>query len=86
MNMFRFQTHNFVSHISIYVNIYIYVLIFQEYILPWLHHSCKALASGVHPSTDFEGHPLPALHSKLAGKPIAGAELKDVLLTGDISA
>jgi len=35
--------------------------------------SLQVLASGVHPSTDFEGKPLPDGHSKLAGKPIAGA-------------
>jgi hypothetical protein len=80
MNMFRSQTQPQLTSYPIYVSF------FQEYILLWLHHHCKALASGVHPSTDFEGHPLPALHSKLAGKPIAGAELKDMLLTGDIPA
>ena len=38
-----------------------------------LWSSLQVLASGVHPSTDFEGNPLPDAHKKLAGKPIAGA-------------
>jgi hypothetical protein len=32
----------------------------------------KALFDGTHPSHDFEGNPLPSLHAKWNGKPIAG--------------
>lgn len=32
----------------------------------------KVLSHGVHPSDDFEGVPLPSLHAKWNGKPIAG--------------
>lgn len=39
-------------------------------------NQCEALASGLHPATDFEGKPLPSLHSTLAGKPIAGASVE----------
>jgi len=35
----------------------------------------KALFDGTHPSYDFEGNPLPSLHAKWSGKPIAGGGL-----------
>lgn len=35
----------------------------------------QVLASGVHPSTDFEGNVFAGARAKLAGKPIAGGSL-----------
>ncbi len=35
---------------------------------------CEALMSGIHPLNDFEGNPLPVLHSKFSGRPIAGPD------------
>ena len=37
------------------------------------HQQIKVLSSGIHPSRSFDDSPLPAMHTKHAGKPIAGA-------------
>ena len=35
----------------------------------------QVLASGVHPTTDFEGKPLTGARAKMGGKPIAGGDI-----------
>ena len=63
-------THEYTKH-NIYI--YTYIRICRTVLFFFnTHHRLEAMAHGVHPECDFEGHPLPAMHAKWNGKPIAG--------------
>ena len=48
------------------------VLVIDMVWLTWFAYVAEALSEGVHPSVSYDGSPLPSLHRKFAGKPIAG--------------
>jgi hypothetical protein len=61
----------FVNHF-VYKTDQVLVLVIDMVWLTWFAYVAEALSEGVHPSVSYDGSPLPSLHRKFAGKPIAG--------------